>query len=202
MTYLPAVSESYTLWYNYRWMRVSRAIESHCGGWSTRETLTIRYVLHDNMARTWLNRPSVMTRDHGVLAGILQDAKNGHIEAQKDKIAIFVSDRHNRYAFIHSNQPSDVPTKDMLSLASTAGGNSLRVPSGLSTRSSLTRASQTLFSTMSRIFLAARSGMLSEVFPSVVDTYLFVSFPYSVRSRILIPLLVWCPRIWQDISHP
>ncbi|KAH0836762.1 hypothetical protein J3R83DRAFT_8510 [Lanmaoa asiatica] len=85
VTYLPAVSESYTLWYNYRWMRVTRAIESHRGGWSTRETLTI----------------SIMTRDHGVLTGILQGAKQGYIEAQKDKITIFVSDRYNRYFVIH-----------------------------------------------------------------------------------------------------
>ncbi|KAG8221043.1 P-loop containing nucleoside triphosphate hydrolase protein [Butyriboletus roseoflavus] len=79
VTYLPAVSESYTLWYHYRWMKVTRTIESHHGGWSTRETLAM----------------SIMTREHGILAGILQDAKNGYIEAQKDKITIFVSDRYN-----------------------------------------------------------------------------------------------------------
>lgn len=102
VTYLPAVSESYTLWYNYRWMRVTRTLESHHGGWSTRETLSMRLVLHDNVARTLLNRPSIMTREHGILAGILQDAKNGYIEAQKDKITIFVSDRYNRYALIQT----------------------------------------------------------------------------------------------------
>ncbi|KAF8553577.1 P-loop containing nucleoside triphosphate hydrolase protein [Imleria badia] len=79
VTYLPAVSESYTLWYKYRWMGVTRSIESHHGGWSTRERLTI----------------SIMTRDHGILAKILEDAKNGYIEAQKDKITIFISDRYN-----------------------------------------------------------------------------------------------------------
>ncbi|KAG9313108.1 P-loop containing nucleoside triphosphate hydrolase protein [Chiua virens] len=78
VTYLPAVSESYTLWYRYHWMRVTRSIESHRGGWSTRETLTL----------------SIMTRDHGMLSGILQEARNEYIEAQKDKISIFVSDRY------------------------------------------------------------------------------------------------------------
>ena len=52
------------------------------------------------MAQILLTRPSIMTRDHGILAGILQDAKNGYIEAQKDKITIFVSDRYNRYSVI------------------------------------------------------------------------------------------------------
>ncbi|KAI9464729.1 P-loop containing nucleoside triphosphate hydrolase protein [Boletus coccyginus] len=75
--YLPAVSESYTLWYKYRRIRVTRAVESHRGGWSTRETLTI----------------CIMTREHEILAGILQDAKNEYIEAQKNKISVFVSDR-------------------------------------------------------------------------------------------------------------
>ena len=55
---------------------------------------------------------------------------------------------------------------------------------------------------MSEISLTARSGTLNGVFPSAVDTYLYVSLPYSVRSWILTPLLVWCPRIWQDIPHP
>lgn len=41
-----------------------------------------------------------MTRDHGILSGILQDAKNGYIEAQKDKITIFVADRFHRYSVI------------------------------------------------------------------------------------------------------
>ncbi|KAF8420910.1 BCS1 N terminal-domain-containing protein [Boletus edulis BED1] len=75
VTYLPAVSESYTLWYKYRWMGVTRAVHPNQGGWSTRETLTL----------------SVMTRDHGILAKILQDAKNGYIKAQEDKITIYVS---------------------------------------------------------------------------------------------------------------
>ncbi|KAF8448907.1 P-loop containing nucleoside triphosphate hydrolase protein [Boletus edulis BED1] len=79
VTYLPAVSESYTLWYKYRWMGVTRAVQSSQGGWSTRETLTL----------------SVMARDHGILAKILQDAKNGYIKAREDKITIYVSDSMN-----------------------------------------------------------------------------------------------------------
>lgn len=43
VTFLPAVSESYTLWHKYRWMRITRAIETHRGGWATRETLTMRW---------------------------------------------------------------------------------------------------------------------------------------------------------------
>lgn len=113
-------------------MGVTRAIESHHGGWSTRERLTIRWVLRDNVVQALLTRPSIMTRDHGVLAGILQDAKNGYIEAQKDKITVFVSDRYNRY--YHSNEASDAPTDHHILLAAlTAGGNLLHVPSGHST---------------------------------------------------------------------
>ena len=41
-----------------------------------------------------------MTREHGILAEILQEAKDEYIEAQKDKISIFVSDRYNRYSFM------------------------------------------------------------------------------------------------------
>lgn len=43
-----------------------------------------------------------MTREHGILAEILQEAKDEYIEAQKDKISIFVSDRYNRYASFES----------------------------------------------------------------------------------------------------
>lgn len=41
-----------------------------------------------------------MTREHEILAGILQDAKNAYIEAQKDKISVFVSDRFHTYSVI------------------------------------------------------------------------------------------------------
>lgn len=43
-----------------------------------------------------------MTREHGILAEILQEAKDEYIEAQKDKISIFVSDRYNRCASFES----------------------------------------------------------------------------------------------------
>ena len=40
IAYIPAVSESYNLWYKYHWMGVTRSVETE--NWYTRETLTMR----------------------------------------------------------------------------------------------------------------------------------------------------------------
>ncbi|KIJ65534.1 hypothetical protein HYDPIDRAFT_88652 [Hydnomerulius pinastri MD-312] len=81
LAYLPAISESYTLWHNYRWTKVTRLSETCRGGWGVKETLTL----------------SIFTRDHQVLAEILQEAKRLYIEAEKDSITVYVSDIGNHW---------------------------------------------------------------------------------------------------------
>ncbi|KAF9240606.1 P-loop containing nucleoside triphosphate hydrolase protein [Melanogaster broomeanus] len=79
LTYLPAESETYTLWHNYRWMRVTRLSVSSRGGWSTKSTLTL----------------NILSRDHHVLEEIVQEAKKQYLEAQKESITVCVSDSTN-----------------------------------------------------------------------------------------------------------
>lgn len=47
VAYVPTVSESYTIWYQGRRLKIARSVESIRGGWSTRETLTMRLVIRD-----------------------------------------------------------------------------------------------------------------------------------------------------------
>lgn len=80
VSYLPAVSGSYTLWYKYTWMRITR-ISEPIPGWgpNNRDSLTI----------------SILARNHDILSTILQDAKKAYQDAQGSSITIYVSDSTN-----------------------------------------------------------------------------------------------------------
>ncbi|KAG1725761.1 P-loop containing nucleoside triphosphate hydrolase protein [Suillus lakei] len=80
VSYLPAVSGSYTLWYKYRWMQITRVSEPIPGwGLNHRDTLNI----------------SIFTRNHDILNTILQDAKQAYQVAQGSSITVHVSDSSN-----------------------------------------------------------------------------------------------------------
>ncbi|KIJ20980.1 hypothetical protein PAXINDRAFT_165785 [Paxillus involutus ATCC 200175] len=79
LVYIPAVSECYTLWRNYRWMRVTRVSSPSRGGWAIKDTLTL----------------SILTRDHRILAEILEEAKEQYSEARKASVTVYVSDSSN-----------------------------------------------------------------------------------------------------------
>ncbi|KAG6331890.1 hypothetical protein ID866_7196, partial [Astraeus odoratus] len=73
-SYLPAISQSYTLWYKRHWMSVTRISEPNHAGWGTKETLQLR----------------LFTRSHKILSEILQEAKKEWFEAQKDFVTVWV----------------------------------------------------------------------------------------------------------------
>ncbi|KAG1774116.1 P-loop containing nucleoside triphosphate hydrolase protein [Suillus placidus] len=80
VSYLPALSGSYTLWYKYRWMRITRVSEPIPGwGPNNRDSLNI----------------SILTRNHDILNTILQDAKKAYQDAQGSSITVYVSDSMN-----------------------------------------------------------------------------------------------------------
>ncbi|KAG1734035.1 P-loop containing nucleoside triphosphate hydrolase protein [Suillus paluster] len=80
LSYLPAASGSYTLWYKYRWMRITR-ISEPVQGWGPthRDTLQI----------------SIVTRNHDILNAILQEARNAYKIVQGSAITVYVSDSSN-----------------------------------------------------------------------------------------------------------
>ncbi|KAH7890877.1 P-loop containing nucleoside triphosphate hydrolase protein [Phlebopus sp. FC_14] len=80
LSYLPATSESYTIWWNYRWMRITRVTET-TRGWYSKEILTL----------------SIFSRDKQILNQILLEAKSQYLEAQKDCITVYVSDSSNSW---------------------------------------------------------------------------------------------------------
>lgn len=79
ISYLPALSGSYTLWYKYRWMRITRVSEPVPGWMNQRDSLNI----------------SILTRNHGILNTLLQDAKKAYQDAQGSTITVYVSDSTN-----------------------------------------------------------------------------------------------------------
>ncbi|KAG0709438.1 P-loop containing nucleoside triphosphate hydrolase protein [Suillus ampliporus] len=80
LSYLPAASESYILWYKYRWMQITR-ISEPLQGWgpSHKDTLKI----------------SIITRNHDILNAILKEAKNAYQVVQGSAITVYVSDSMN-----------------------------------------------------------------------------------------------------------
>ncbi|KAG1881072.1 P-loop containing nucleoside triphosphate hydrolase protein [Suillus subluteus] len=82
VSYLPALSGSYTLWYKYRWMRITRVSEP-IPGWGPNH-------------RDSLNM-SIFTRNHDILNTILQDAKKAYQDAQGSSITVYVSDSSNSW---------------------------------------------------------------------------------------------------------
>lgn len=80
VSYLPALSGSYTLWYKYRWMRITRVSEPIPGwGPNHRDSLNI----------------SIFTRNHDILTTILKEAKKAYQDAQGSSITVYVSDSTN-----------------------------------------------------------------------------------------------------------
>ncbi|KAG2137620.1 P-loop containing nucleoside triphosphate hydrolase protein [Suillus bovinus] len=80
VSFLPAVSGSYTLWYKYTWMRITRVSEQIPGwGPNQRDSLNI----------------SIFTRNHNILNDILQEAKKAYLDAQGSSITVYVSDSTN-----------------------------------------------------------------------------------------------------------
>ncbi|KAH7915272.1 P-loop containing nucleoside triphosphate hydrolase protein [Hygrophoropsis aurantiaca] len=79
LAYLPAISESYTMWYKRHWMRVTRVNENT--GWQGQkfETLQLR----------------ILARNNSILNNILLDAKKDYTAAQSNCITVHVSDSNN-----------------------------------------------------------------------------------------------------------
>ncbi|KAI6149548.1 P-loop containing nucleoside triphosphate hydrolase protein [Pisolithus tinctorius] len=78
-SYKPAESQSYTLWYKSRWMRVTRVSVSNPGGWSNRESLQLR----------------VFSGRQRILSEIIDEAKKDWLEMQKDSLTVWVSSSDN-----------------------------------------------------------------------------------------------------------
>ncbi|KAH7921236.1 P-loop containing nucleoside triphosphate hydrolase protein [Leucogyrophana mollusca] len=81
LSYLPALSQSYTMWYKRHWMRVTRVTEN--AGWQGQrfETLELK----------------IFSRNNGVLNDILLEAKKEYTDAQSNSITVFVSDSRDSW---------------------------------------------------------------------------------------------------------
>ncbi|GJE98557.1 P-loop containing nucleoside triphosphate hydrolase protein [Phanerochaete sordida] len=73
--YLPSFARTYTLWYQGRYVNVTRS-EVTEGAYHTKETLEI----------------SIFARDHAVLNSLLMEAKKAYIAAEEHTISIYVSE--------------------------------------------------------------------------------------------------------------
>ncbi|KAJ7100648.1 P-loop containing nucleoside triphosphate hydrolase protein, partial [Mycena belliarum] len=79
LAYLPALSASYNLWYKRRWVTITR-VQTQTGWYGSKEqTLFV----------------SIMTRDHGILTSLLQEARRAYMVAQEHKMCVYVSDTGN-----------------------------------------------------------------------------------------------------------
>ncbi|KAJ7489380.1 P-loop containing nucleoside triphosphate hydrolase protein [Mycena latifolia] len=84
LAYLPALSTTYNLWYRRRWMTITR-VQNQTGWYGSKEqTLFV----------------SIMTRDHGILAALLQEARRDYIAAQEHKMCVYVSDTSNNWRHV------------------------------------------------------------------------------------------------------
>ncbi|KAI0642224.1 P-loop containing nucleoside triphosphate hydrolase protein [Trametes meyenii] len=76
ISFLPSLSTTYTLWYKFRYVTITRDQVTD-GPWnSPRQTLLVR----------------ILTRDHEVLRGLLIEAKKLYHQASENQISIYVSD--------------------------------------------------------------------------------------------------------------
>ncbi|CAL1714276.1 unnamed protein product [Somion occarium] len=83
LSYLPSVSESYSLWHKHRYMTVIRE-KSQDGFYRTVETLQIK----------------ILARDHRVLTDLLLEAKMAYQAAQEHLISVYVSDACNSWRMV------------------------------------------------------------------------------------------------------
>ncbi|KAJ6551421.1 P-loop containing nucleoside triphosphate hydrolase protein [Mycena capillaripes] len=84
LAYLPSLSATYSLWYKRRWMTINR-VQSQTGWYGSKEqTLYI----------------SIMTRDHTILASLLQEARRNYLAAQEHKMCVYVSDTSNNWRHV------------------------------------------------------------------------------------------------------
>ncbi|KAJ7621197.1 P-loop containing nucleoside triphosphate hydrolase protein [Roridomyces roridus] len=84
LAYLPSLSTTYNLWYRNRWMTITR-VQNQTGLWGSKEQTL--YV-------------SIMTRDHGILNSLLQEARRDYILAQEHKMCVYVSDTSNNWRHV------------------------------------------------------------------------------------------------------
>ncbi|KAJ7176660.1 P-loop containing nucleoside triphosphate hydrolase protein [Mycena filopes] len=84
LAYLPSPSTTYNLWYKRRWLTITR-LQSQTGWYGSKEqTLVV----------------SIMTRDHTVLASLLQEARRDYLAAQVHKMCVYVSDTSNNWRHV------------------------------------------------------------------------------------------------------
>ncbi|KAF8201156.1 BCS1 N terminal-domain-containing protein [Mycena galopus ATCC 62051] len=84
LAYLPSPSITYNLWYKRRWMTITRV-----------QTQTNYY-----MGKEQHLYVSIMTRDHSVLASLLQEARRDYLAAQEHKMCVYVSDISNNWRHV------------------------------------------------------------------------------------------------------
>ncbi|KAJ7472309.1 hypothetical protein B0H11DRAFT_2195949 [Mycena galericulata] len=84
LAYLPSLSTTYNLWYKGRWMTITR-VQNQTGWYGSKEqTLFV----------------SIMTRDHGILSSLLQEARRDYLAAQEHKMCVYVSDTSNNWRHV------------------------------------------------------------------------------------------------------
>ncbi|KAF8066756.1 hypothetical protein FPV67DRAFT_1768131 [Lyophyllum atratum] len=84
ISYLPSVSMTYSLWYNRRWMTITR-IQEQSGMYGDKE-----YTLHIN----------ILTRDHHILTDLLQEARRHYMAGQQHSMCVYVSEGCNYWKHV------------------------------------------------------------------------------------------------------
>jgi len=81
ISYLPSASLTYSLWYQHRWLTITR-IQEQAGIYGEKEnTLYIR----------------ILTRNHKVLKSLLQEARRFYMAGQEHNMCVYVSDSMNHW---------------------------------------------------------------------------------------------------------
>ncbi|KAI0738473.1 P-loop containing nucleoside triphosphate hydrolase protein [Daedaleopsis nitida] len=80
ISFLPSLDTTYTLWYKYRYVTVTRH-QTNDGPWQTKQTLQIR----------------MLTRNHELLRDLLVEAKKQYLSASQNMISVYVSSSHSDY---------------------------------------------------------------------------------------------------------
>lgn len=86
LAYLPSVSMTYSLWYNRRYMTITRTLQDTTGSY---------YSTKHNILQI-----SLLTRSHSLLLGLLQEARNEYMAAQEHKMCVWVSDVNNSWRHV------------------------------------------------------------------------------------------------------
>ncbi|KAK0444217.1 uncharacterized protein EV420DRAFT_1574822 [Desarmillaria tabescens] len=86
LAYLPSVSMTYSMWYKRRYMTITRTLQDTTGSY---------YSTKHNVLQI-----SLMTRNHSLLIGLLQEARNDYMAAQEHKMCVWVSDVNNSWRHV------------------------------------------------------------------------------------------------------